>query len=193
MNIGENSTQPAWNYTGSIQNNVHPLSFNFFSFRIEDLLRKKTYICVKLPNKAREIIVLEVSGQKTHGKGLWIPNNEAIVATTPRNYMVCGSVLHDVVGFCEKRGRTSVMKSLHWLRNSCRCHAWVRWTSSRILFLHLAQIMIHDWELKKRAKIQCGLDVFFLNEHKDNCSLGEVRNNRWIGNWLWNYLESKGE
>jgi len=33
--------------------------------------------------------VLEVSREETNGKGLGIPNNKAVVTSTPRDNMVC--------------------------------------------------------------------------------------------------------
>ena len=51
---------------------------------------KKTYIGVKLSNKAGKIAVFEVFGEKGQGKGLRIPNDEAVVVSTPRDDMIGG-------------------------------------------------------------------------------------------------------
>ena len=78
--------------------------------------KEKSYISVELPDKAREIVVLEVSGKKSRGKCLRIPHNKAVVPSTPRNNMVCVRILNEVISFCKERWRTRVMKSLHRLR-----------------------------------------------------------------------------
>lgn len=80
--------------------------------------RDVTDIGVKLPDKTGEIVVLEESGQKGYGKGLWIPHNEAIVPLAPGNYMVSGRVIDNVVCFCEEWWRTSFMEPLNWLGNN---------------------------------------------------------------------------
>ena len=48
----------------------------------------RTYICVELASKAREVIVLEESGEETGGKSLWIPDNEAVFGLAPRHNMI---------------------------------------------------------------------------------------------------------
>ena len=57
------------------------------------------YISVELPDKAREIVVLEVSGEKTRCKDLGIPNDETVAPYTPRNNMVCCGIVDEVIGF----------------------------------------------------------------------------------------------
>lgn len=50
--------------------------------------------------------MLEVSGKKAHSKVLGIPNDKAIVASTPRNYMIRSRVFNDVIGLVEEWWRT---------------------------------------------------------------------------------------
>ena len=42
-----------------------------------------TDIGVELSDKTGEIVVLEESGEKAYGKGLWVPHNEAVVPFAP--------------------------------------------------------------------------------------------------------------
>lgn len=42
-----------------------------------------TYIGVELPDKTGEIVVLEESGEKAYGKGLWVPHYEAVIPCAP--------------------------------------------------------------------------------------------------------------
>lgn len=47
--------------------------------REDSIQREKgadTYICVELPDKAGEVVVLERPGQKISGELSWLPNNE---------------------------------------------------------------------------------------------------------------------
>ena len=48
----------------------------------------RTYICVELADKTGEVIVLEESGKESYRKGLWIPDNEAVIGFAPRHDMI---------------------------------------------------------------------------------------------------------
>lgn len=48
---------------------------------------EKTYISVELSDKAREIVVFEVSRKKISGERIWIPNNKASASSVPRKYV----------------------------------------------------------------------------------------------------------
>lgn len=48
---------------------------------------ERTYISVELSDKAREIVVFEVSRKKISGERVWIPNNKASASSVPRNYV----------------------------------------------------------------------------------------------------------
>jgi hypothetical protein len=106
--------------------------------------------------------VLEVSREETNGKGLGIPNNKAVVTSTPRDNMVCAWIFYYIISFSEKWRRTWVMESLHWLWNSCRCHAWwvCTWTRSCKLPFDLSAAMIPGletdlahWDIKTRFEV----------------------------------------
>ena len=120
------------------------------------VVKKSTYICVKLPNKAWEIVVLEVSREETNGKGLRIPNNKAVVTFTPRNNMVCAWIFYYIISFGEKWRRTWVMESLHWLWTSWWCHPWwvCTWTTTCILLLDRTVPKIHGWESTDLTEIE---------------------------------------
>ena len=86
-------------------------------FRIQT--HTHTYIGIELPDKAREIVVFEASGKKIDSKGLRIPDNETVVTSTPRDYLICVIIFYQVVGFAQKWWGPIFMKPLNWLRNFC--------------------------------------------------------------------------
>jgi hypothetical protein len=57
------------------------------------------YICIELPDKAREVVVLEIVRKEITSKLRWSPNNESSVIFTPRNYMVSGWIIYQLIGF----------------------------------------------------------------------------------------------
>ena len=102
-------------------------------------VEENTYISVELPNKAWEIVMLEISRKKIPGKDLRIPYNKAVVTYTPRHYTIRAWVVDKVIGFVEKRWRAYIMKSLHWLRSlrsSDERLIGVRWTASSNRGIH---------------------------------------------------------
>ena len=52
------------------------------------------YVGIELPDKAREVVVLEIVRKKITSKLRWPPNNESSVIFTPRNYVVRGRVIY---------------------------------------------------------------------------------------------------
>lgn len=64
-----------------------------------------TYVGVKLPHKAGEIIVLEILGEQIPGKLRLVPHNEARTRGAPRDHGLRRGVVHHVIGLDEERGR----------------------------------------------------------------------------------------
>ena len=43
----------------------------------------KTYICIELPDKTREVVVLEIHGKQILGKVCLVPNHKTATILTP--------------------------------------------------------------------------------------------------------------
>lgn len=73
--------------------------------------RRMSYISIELPNKAREIIVLEVLGQEIPGELRRIPHDEGVIPGAPRHDRVRRRVIHHIVSLAEERGRRIPVQS----------------------------------------------------------------------------------
>lgn len=73
--------------------------------------RRRSYISIELPNKAREIIVLEVLGQEIPGELRRIPHDEGVIPGAPRHDRVRRRVIHHIVSLAEERGRRIPIQS----------------------------------------------------------------------------------
>ena len=62
-----------------------------------------TYISVELPDKAGEVVVLEVLWQKLFSELRHVPDNEAVVPATPRHNLVGQWIINHIVGLAQKR------------------------------------------------------------------------------------------
>lgn len=60
-------------------------------------------IGIELPDKAREVVVLEIVRKEITSELRWPPNNESSVIFTPRNYVVSGWIIYQLVGFGKER------------------------------------------------------------------------------------------
>lgn len=68
-----------------------------------------TYIGIKLPNEAGEIVVLEVIGKQVAGKLGRAPDHEGGFVLPPRHNVIGGGVIHEVVGLRQEgRGHRAV-------------------------------------------------------------------------------------
>lgn len=65
-----------------------------------------TYVGVELANKAGEIVVLEVNGEKIPSELHGLPHDEAVPALPPRYHLVGPLVLHHLVRLHQERRRT---------------------------------------------------------------------------------------
>ncbi|KAK9016728.1 hypothetical protein V6N11_079222 [Hibiscus sabdariffa] len=74
---------------------------------------------VWLPDKAREVVVLKILGQKIPSELRWVPNNEAIVGWAPRNDGVGGGIINHIVSLAQERRWT--VCTLHRLRRWLGC------------------------------------------------------------------------
>lgn len=61
-----------------------------------------TYVGVELADKAREVVVLEVVGKEISGELRRTPNDEGGVVFAPRDDVVGGGVVDELVGFGEE-------------------------------------------------------------------------------------------
>lgn len=61
-----------------------------------------TYIGVELADEAGEVVVLKVVGEKVASELRRPPNDEGGVVFAPRNYVVGGGIVYQLVGFCEE-------------------------------------------------------------------------------------------
>lgn len=66
---------------------------------------RETYIGVELANKAREVVVFEVVGEKVSSKLWGPPNNEGSVVLAPRDYVVGGGIIDKLICFGKERCR----------------------------------------------------------------------------------------
>lgn len=83
-----------------LSNQKEKTLFFFFFYQIQ-----LTYISIKLPHEAGEIVVLEVFGEQILFKTPRIPNNEAGIVQPPRNNGVRGGIIHHVIRLREERRR----------------------------------------------------------------------------------------
>ena len=60
------------------------------------------YVCVELSNEAGEVVVLEVVGEEVTGELGGTPHHEGGVVFTPRNDVVGGRIVNQLVGFCKE-------------------------------------------------------------------------------------------
>lgn len=109
-----------------------------------NLRDKNTYISIELPNKTREIIVLEISREKISGERVRIPYNKAAASSAPTNYIISIRIIHHVKGFSKEWRWPWIVETLHRLRRQHHWRVifglWITWT--RVLFLY-RKIWIH--------------------------------------------------
>lgn len=99
------------------------------------------YIGIELSDKAGEVVVFEVFGEKRDGKSLRIPHNEAVVFSAPWNYLISGNIINYVISLCEEWWRTTFMKPLKWL--------WSNKAFSMNLLLHNHRTIINTTHINK--------------------------------------------
>ena len=61
------------------------------------------YIGVELANEAGEVVVLEVVGKKVPGELGGSPNDEGGVVFAPRDYVIRGGIVHQLVCLGQER------------------------------------------------------------------------------------------
>lgn len=66
--------------------------------------QRVTYIGVELSNKAGEVVVLEVVREEVAGEFGRSPYDKGGGIFTPRYNVICGWVINQLVGLCEKWG-----------------------------------------------------------------------------------------
>jgi hypothetical protein len=67
--------------------------------------RSCTHICVKLPDEAGEVVVLEVVRQHVAREGGGVPDDEAVPGSAPGDDPVDSRLAHQVVGLGQERRR----------------------------------------------------------------------------------------
>jgi len=61
------------------------------------------YIGIKLANKGREVVVLEITREQIASEDGRIPNNEGRSIFVPRDDIINGGILDELVSFGQKR------------------------------------------------------------------------------------------
>lgn len=139
----------------------------------------RAYISVELPNKAWEIVVLEVFREKGNGKCLRIPNNKAVAAPAPRDYVIGIAVFNYVISFCKEWRRANIVKPLPWLRR-CRIGCWW-WTCPYKLLPLYSTCWMHLWKKLNKFKKKYKSNLF--NNNEDINLFFEVMKCRWT--WIF--------
>lgn len=96
-----------------------------FHLKRRGFANRGTYVGVKLPHKAGEIIVLEILGEQIPGKLRLVQHHEARIRGAPRDHGVRRGVVHHVIGLDEERGR-GVRIPLSDLHSSAKIRAKFR-------------------------------------------------------------------
>lgn len=65
--------------------------------------RKGNYVGIELPDEAGEVIVIEVFGEKNLCELWWIPYDETVAVSTPRDDWIGGGIVNHVIGLAEER------------------------------------------------------------------------------------------
>lgn len=75
----------------------------------------ETYISIKLPNEAGEIIMLEVFRKQFPREFQRIQHHKAQITRTPRNDAVCRGIIYHVVSLRQKRrqGIGIALRAIH--------------------------------------------------------------------------------
>lgn len=69
-----------------------------------------TYVCVELTDEAGEVVVFEVVGQKISRELRRSPDNESVVVITPRDDIVSGRVIDELVRLGQERCRHRLLR-----------------------------------------------------------------------------------
>jgi len=83
-------------------------SWQFHHYRKQQQISQaahETYVGVELPNKAGEVVVLEVVGKQISGELRRSPHHKGGVVLSPRHNVVSGGIIHQIVSLGEKRSR----------------------------------------------------------------------------------------
>ena len=64
-----------------------------------------TYICIELPYEAREIVMLEGSGEDCTRELVEIPHHEASEGLAPRDNGIVEGIVHDIIDLGHERSR----------------------------------------------------------------------------------------
>lgn len=81
-----------------------------------------TYISIKLPDEAGEIVMLKILGQQVLCKFWRVPDDEAVVRRAPGHDRIGSRIIDHFVGLGEKGRRPGALRSIHWwcrIRSSC--------------------------------------------------------------------------
>lgn len=70
----------------------------FEGILIEEGVDERAYVSVELSDEAREVVMLEVVGQEISGELGRAPDDERRVVLAPGDDVVCGGIVHQVVG-----------------------------------------------------------------------------------------------
>lgn len=74
--------------------------------------REVNYVCIKLTDEAREIVVFEVLGEQISSEIGGLPDDESRASLIPGNDVVGGGIVDELVGLGEKRRRKRPLR--HW-------------------------------------------------------------------------------
>lgn len=108
-----------------------------------------TYISVKLPNKAGEVIVLEVLRKKIPCKIQLVPNNETAATRAPRDSSTCHRIIHHVISLSKEwgsrtRGPLRSISQIHQSKQS-NLHLSSSEINKKKLKSHLAIYLLPRW------------------------------------------------
>lgn len=79
------------------------------------LTKEGTYVGIKLANKAREVVVLEVIGQQIPGEIRRLPHHKRRAFLIPRYHLVAAPILHQLIRLRQKRRRNRPLRHLRAL------------------------------------------------------------------------------
>lgn len=81
------------------------------------LTANNTHISIKLPDKTREIVVLEIARQNQPGKLQRVPHHEALSGRTPRDDGIKRRVVHEIKSLGQKRRNWVPVQTIQGLRD----------------------------------------------------------------------------
>lgn len=87
---------------------MHSYDFHFPSQKIKN--KKLTHISIKLANKAGKVVMLEIVREKITRKLRRAPDDEGGVVFAPRDDMVGGGIVDQLIRLGQKRRRNGFLR-----------------------------------------------------------------------------------